>query len=90
MIQASAATRMGDIDKGRIFRIAPPGAKYLIPKLDISTVEGAIAALKNPNHEARYLAWTALHQFGDRRTRAGENVPRRSEHHGSVPAPCGS
>ena len=25
---------MGDIDKGRIFRIAPPGANYVVPKLD--------------------------------------------------------
>ena len=55
---------MGDIDKGRIFRVAPPGAKYVVPKLDVSTVDGAIAALKSPNHEARYLAWTALHKFG--------------------------
>jgi putative membrane-bound dehydrogenase-like protein len=55
---------MGDVDKGRIFRIAPPGALYVVPKLDVSTIDGAIAALKSPNHDARYLAWTALHQFG--------------------------
>ena len=55
---------MGDIDKGRIFRMAPPGAKYVVPKLDFSTVDGAIAALKSPNHDARYLAWMALHKFG--------------------------
>jgi putative membrane-bound dehydrogenase-like protein len=55
---------MGDIDKGRIFRIAPPGAKYNLPKFDVSTVEGAITALESPNQDARYLAWTALHDFG--------------------------
>ncbi len=55
---------MGDIDKGRIFRVAPPGAKYAVPKLDVTTVEGAIAGLKSPNQETRYLAWTALHDFG--------------------------
>ena len=55
---------MGDVDKGRIFRIAPPGAKYAMPKVDVSTVEGAIAALQSPNQDARYLAWTALHDFG--------------------------
>jgi putative heme-binding domain-containing protein len=57
---------MGDIDKGRIFRVAPPGEKYAIPKYDFTTVEGAIAGLKSPNQEARYLAWTALHDFGAR------------------------
>jgi putative membrane-bound dehydrogenase-like protein len=55
---------MGDVDKGRIFRVAPPGARYVVPKFDFSTVDGAISALKSPNHEARYLAWTALHKFG--------------------------
>ena len=61
---------MGDIDKGRIFRIAPPGANYVVPKLDVSTVDGAITALKSPNQDARYLAWTALHQFGGERRAA--------------------
>jgi putative membrane-bound dehydrogenase-like protein len=55
---------MGDVDKGRVFRVAPPGAKYEAPALDVATVEGAIAGLKSPNQEARYLAWTALHGFG--------------------------
>ena len=53
--------RMGDVDKGRLFRIAPPKSPYTIPKFDVSTVEGAIAGLKNPNLVARYVAWTALH-----------------------------
>ncbi len=52
--------RMGDAEKGRIFRVAPPGAKYVMPKYDFTTAAGAVAALKSPNLEARYLAWTAL------------------------------
>lgn len=52
--------RMGDVDKGRIFRVAPPGKKYVMPKYDFKTAEGAVAALKSPNLEARYLAWNAL------------------------------
>ena len=58
--------RMGDADRGRLFRLAPPKTPYKMPKVDVSTVEGAIAALKNPNEAARYLAWTALHAMGDK------------------------
>jgi putative membrane-bound dehydrogenase-like protein len=56
--------RMGDVDKGRLFRVAPPKTAYTIPKVDVSTVDGAIAALKSPNLVARYVAWTALHEMG--------------------------
>ena len=58
--------RMGDADRGRLFRVAPPKTPYKIPKVDVSTVEGAIAALKSPNEATRYLAWTALHAFGEK------------------------
>ncbi len=54
---------MGDVDKGRVFRVAPPGSRYVNPKFDLSTAEGAIEALKNPNLSARYLAWTKLHEM---------------------------
>jgi putative membrane-bound dehydrogenase-like protein len=52
--------RMGDVDKGRIFRVAPPGARYEMPRYDFGTPAGAAAALESPNLDARYLAWTAL------------------------------
>jgi putative heme-binding domain-containing protein len=52
--------QMGDVDRGRIFRVAPPGKKYVIPKYDFTTAPGAVQALKSPNLEARYLAWNAL------------------------------
>lgn len=52
--------RMGDADKGRLFRVAPPGKKYVVPKCDFKTPAGAVAALKSPNLEARSLAWNAL------------------------------
>jgi len=58
--------KMGDADKGRIFRVAIPGAKYVIPKYDFTTPEGAVEALKSPNLEARYLAWQALHGMGEK------------------------
>ena len=54
----------GEVDKGRIFRVAPPGVKYNVPKFDLSTAAGAAEALKNPNLSARYLAFTALTKMG--------------------------
>jgi len=58
--------RQGDVDHGRLFRIAPPGVKYTVPKTDFTTVDGAIAALKSPNMATRYLAWQALHNMGEK------------------------
>ncbi len=55
--------RMGDADRGRLFRVAPPKSAYKFAKVDVSTVEGAIAALKSPNEVARYVGWTALAAF---------------------------
>ena len=53
---------MGDTKRGRIFRLTPKGAgkKYVVPTLDTSTEDGAIAALRSPNNEARYLGFSAL------------------------------
>ena len=51
---------MGDPSRGRLFRVAPPGASWKVPKHDFSTIDGAITALKSPNHATRYLAYTAL------------------------------
>src|SRR5262249_9662169 len=47
-----------------IFRVAPPGVKYTVPKFDFATAEGAAEALKSPCLSVRYLAWTALHGMG--------------------------
>ncbi len=55
--------RMGDVDKGRLFRVAPPKSSYKVPKLDLSSIEGAIESLKSPNLVSRYLGWTALHSM---------------------------
>lgn len=57
--------RQGDTDRGRLFRIAPPGAEYKIPAFDYTTPEGAVQALCNPNLAVRYKAWTALHSMGE-------------------------
>ena len=54
----------GDQSKGRIYRVAPPGSKYIISKQDYSSPSGAVTALQNPNLSVRYKAWTALQQMG--------------------------
>ena len=56
--------KQGDSDRGRLFRVAPPGSKYVVPKFDFSTATGAVAALRNPNLSVRYKAWMALHNMG--------------------------
>ncbi|MGV3485143.1 MAG: PVC-type heme-binding CxxCH protein [Planctomycetaceae bacterium] len=58
--------RQEDINRGRLFRIAPPGTKYQVPKFDYTTVEGAIDALRSPTLAVRSKAWLALHAMGDR------------------------
>ena len=56
--------QMGDLEKGRIYRVAPPNTPYEIPEFDFSTTEGAIEALQNPNLAVRYQAWTSLNEKG--------------------------
>lgn len=58
--------RMGDAEKGRLFRVAPPNSPYKAPAYDFDSIDGAIAALQSPNLEARYLAWTKLHAEGEK------------------------
>ena len=56
---------MGDLDRGRIYRVTPEGHKgYQSPALDLKTAEGAIAALSSPNEDARYQGYTALKAMG--------------------------
>lgn len=57
---------MGDIDRGRIFRVAPPNTPYKIPTYDYKTPEGAVKALQNPALSVRYLAWTALNSMQEK------------------------
>ncbi|GAB5441181.1 MAG: hypothetical protein Fues2KO_15300 [Fuerstiella sp.] len=53
--------RQGDIQRGRLFRIAPTDASAYKPVApDLSTISGAVAALKSPNVSTRYLAFQKL------------------------------
>ncbi len=57
---------MGDVDRGRLFRITPRGGnvKYAVGKFDFETASGAVEALKNPNNATRAIAWQSLHAMG--------------------------
>src|SRR6185436_722599 len=61
-----------EVDKGRIFRLAPPGVNYTVPKYDFKTPEGAAKALHSPNLATRYLALTALVGMGEKAEAAVE------------------
>ena len=49
---------------GAIYRIAPKGFKSVIPKIDLSTPEGAAQVLRNPAVNVRHLGFNALKAFG--------------------------
>lgn len=67
---------MGDLDHGRIYRVAPPQAlaKYPASTPDFSTAEGAVTALCSPNEATRYLAWKALENSKDQALPALEKL----------------
>ena len=56
--------QMGDLTRGRLYRLAPPGVGYTIPSLDLSSPRQAVAALLSPNQATRYLAWQAVERLG--------------------------
>ncbi|MEM7011874.1 MAG: PVC-type heme-binding CxxCH protein [Verrucomicrobiota bacterium] len=55
---------MNDLERGRIYRLAPTGTKYKPAAADISTAEGAVEAMRSPNIATRFLAWEAMQELG--------------------------
>ncbi|NBV48699.1 MAG: hypothetical protein EBR95_06605, partial [Verrucomicrobia bacterium] len=55
---------LDDTCTGAIYRIAPKGFKSVVPKIDLSTPEGAAAVLRNPAVNVRHLGFNALKGFG--------------------------
>jgi putative membrane-bound dehydrogenase-like protein len=51
---------------GTIYRIAPKGFKPALPKIDFSTTEGQIAALKNPSPNVRFSGFEKLKAQGEK------------------------
>jgi putative membrane-bound dehydrogenase-like protein len=52
---------IGDWTRGRIYRLAPKGNKPSVPKVDLETKEGVLAALASPNLAMRHMAMAKLH-----------------------------
>ncbi|MPR35394.1 PVC-type heme-binding CxxCH protein [Salmonirosea aquatica] len=50
----------GDLNRGRIYRVAPANTPYRIPSVDATSPEGAVEALQSPNMSVRYMAWNSL------------------------------
>ena len=51
---------MGDVEKGRIYRIAPRGAAWTVPAVELTSLEAAVAALASPNLCTRAMALERL------------------------------
>jgi putative membrane-bound dehydrogenase-like protein len=51
---------MGDTTRGRIYRLAPKGSKYSVPKVELEGKKGILAALASPARSVRYLAMAKL------------------------------
>ncbi|MCA9047740.1 MAG: NPCBM/NEW2 domain-containing protein [Planctomycetaceae bacterium] len=56
--------RQGDVERGRLFRVAPPKTAYRVQKPDLHSIAGAAEALKSPNVATRYLAFQKLKSAG--------------------------
>jgi putative membrane-bound dehydrogenase-like protein len=57
---------MGDLDKGRVYRLAPKGVNYKFEKPDYSSVESLIELLQNPNRATHFKAYMALKEMGSK------------------------
>src|SRR5207248_2204635 len=52
---------MGDTTRGRVYRITPKGHKgYRVPKVDLTTAKGILAALGSPNLATRHMAMARI------------------------------
>ncbi|MDP4285053.1 MAG: PQQ-dependent sugar dehydrogenase [Bacteroidota bacterium] len=63
-----------DLEKGRVYRIAPPNSKYIITPPKLESPEDAVNELENPNLATRYLAWEKLHNWGEKAIPALEKM----------------
>lgn len=64
------ADRVLETMTGRVYRVAPKGHQPSVPKLDLKSVAGCVAALQSPNMATRYLAWTELHNMDSKAEKA--------------------
>ena len=65
---------MGDLDKGRIYRLAPKGTDYEVTKPDYSSISSLVELLQSPNRATHFKAFMALVEKGDEAKDALENL----------------
>lgn len=70
---------MGDLDKGRIYRLAPTGVDYKVGKPDYSSISSLIELLQNPNRATHFKAFMALVEKGDEAKDALEKLFTKGE-----------
>ena len=56
--------QMKDAERGRIYRLAPPGHKTPNPRVDISTARGRAEALASPSQSLRFAAHSKFLEMG--------------------------
>jgi putative membrane-bound dehydrogenase-like protein len=56
---------LDDSCSGTIYRIAPKGFRPEIPAVDLTTMAGAVTALRSPAINTRHLGFKALKELGD-------------------------
>jgi putative membrane-bound dehydrogenase-like protein len=57
--------QVGDLNRGRIYRVAKPKSEYKINPPDLNSAEGAVKALFSPNPATRYLGWEKVASMKD-------------------------
>lgn len=65
---------VGDLDKGRVYRLAPKKSKYKVSSPDYSSVESLIELVQNPNRAIHFKAFMALKEKGAEATEALEKL----------------
>lgn len=61
---------MQDIQRGRIFRLAPVGHRSSVPELDLDSEDGVLEAFGSPNQATRYRGYQELMLRGEDERRA--------------------
>lgn len=65
---------VGDLDKGRVYRLAPKKSKYKVSRPDYSSVESLIELVQNPNRAIHFKAFMALKEKGTEAKEALEKL----------------
>ncbi|WPR73786.1 PVC-type heme-binding CxxCH protein [Algoriphagus sp. NG3] len=65
---------MGDLDKGRIYRVAPKDVNYKLEKPDYNSISSLVTLLQNPNRATHFKAFMALVEKGGEAKNALEKL----------------